>query len=90
MYLPFKVILVAGAPGEADLPDVARPVETAVVCLPPLKHDSGTKHTVNRQMLGEKRQRENEVLGMVVAGRSGRMEGKESVLTRTVSLRVQS
>ena len=49
--LPFKVILVASAPGEVDLPDVARSVETAPVSPPPLKHNSSTKHTVIRQML---------------------------------------
>ena len=50
-YLPFKVILVASAPGEVDLPVVARSIETAPVSPPPLKHNSGTKHTVIRQML---------------------------------------
>ena len=50
-YLPFKVILVASTPGEVDLPDVARSVETTTVSLPPLKHNSSTKHTVIRQML---------------------------------------
>ena len=49
--LPFKVILVASAPGEVDLPVVARSIETAPVSPPPLKHNSGTKHTVIRQML---------------------------------------
>ena len=56
-YLPFKVILVASAPGEVDLPDVARSVETALGCLPPLKHNSSTKHTVIRQMLKKRRKK---------------------------------
>ena len=61
-YLPFKVILVAGAPGEVDLSNVARSVETASVRSSPLKHDSSTKHTVNRQMLGgEEAEREQSV-----------------------------
>jgi len=56
-YLPFKVILVASAPGEADLPVVARSIETAMVRPPPLKHNSSTKHTVVRQMLKKRRKK---------------------------------
>ena len=66
MYLPFKVILVASATGETDLPDVARSVETAMVRPPPLKHNTGTKHTVIRQML---KKRSSKVSGMVIRGR---------------------
>jgi len=51
--IPFKVVLIASAPGEADLPDVACPVEAALVRPPPLQYHNGTQHTVIRETLGE-------------------------------------
>jgi len=53
-FIPFKVVHGASAPGEAELPDVAWPVEAALFRPPPLQYHIGTQHAVIRQTLGER------------------------------------